>query len=338
MQVDSLNIGTVKAREQTLLPDTNQHVALPLTIKKNLPQKVSPVKVLPLPVDTIQPVASDSILIDSAHVPAKVTGPEPSFFNLFSTLQKVSDSSAVRITNPILNKRFTSGSHKFTGPEPINYQYTYQKSWVLGFAMVSLTILILMRIYFEKYLAAILSSLFNIQAAEKLMRDKNVIIRRVFVMLNFNFTLVTALYLYLLINYFKIPIPLTNQIVVFLCILGILILFLTFRLFVQNLVGYIFESGTIFKELIHNTYIVNKNLGLFLLPLVISVFYLKQNIADSVFYLCSGLIVISLLYRYLKALQIIIKYKAFLFYSFLYLCTLEILPILVGIKFILSLS
>lgn len=338
MQVDSLNIANPQSNEGFSVNDTTNHTSsgvLKATVSKPLVAK----KIIKPNQDSILAiVAADTASTDTIFVTAKEAEPQYSFFNLFSNLKRASDSSVVKFTNPASLKNFTSGSVTYTGPEAIALHTNHQKSWVLALAIISLSLLITIRLYFQKHLITVISSLFNIQVAEKLLREKNVLIRRVFVFLNINFALTCSLYIYLAVQHFNVSLPVNNQFLVFLLIFGIFILFLLLRLFLQYGVGFIFDSSPLFKEYIHNTYLLNKNLGLFLLPLVIGVFYLQQNIADVVFYVCSGLVVITLLYRYLRAIQIIIKYKVLLFYSFLYFCTLEILPVAIGIKFVISLS
>lgn len=256
-------------------------------------------------------------------------------FTLYrSTAEK--DSSVVDLKSGAI---FQSGADTiiYTGPKPLSTHKSEQKEWVFGITILSSVLFIVLRIYFQKYLSSVVTSAINIQIAEKLMREKNVIIRRVFALLNLNFAISSSLFIYLILSKFNIDISIDNSLIRFLIILFILAVFLFIRFLIILSIGGIFNSIKLFKEYLHNTYLINKNLGLYLLPLVISAFYLKQPFSDIAFYVSLVLVAISVLYKYIRAVQIIMRYNIFLFYTILYLCTLEILPVLVGIKFVLSL-
>lgn len=280
----------------------------------------------------------DSIQTDSSKINLVVKEePVPNAFELYPILKQSNDSAVVNLPDASLKKLFSSALSNYTGDKALTKRMSNDKGWISGIILLIVLILVITRLYFQKYLSPIFASVFNIQVAEKLLREKSVLVRRVFFLLNLVFLLSSSLFIYLCILHFNIQIPIQNKFLVFLSITGLLFLFLVIRLVLQNTVGIIFESTGLFKEFIHNTYLINKNLGLYILPMVISVFYLKQPFAEIIFYISGGLIVISQLYRYIRALQIILKQNVFLLYSILYLCTLEILPALVGIKFVLSL-
>lgn len=257
-------------------------------------------------------------------------------FSLYRSIAE-KDSSTVEVETGNLYDNYTDSAIVYTGPQVLNKHKTVQKEWVLGITVFSALLFIILRIYFQKYLSGVVSSIVNIQIAEKLIREKNVIIRRVFALLNLNFAISSSLFIYLLLSKFNIELPIENTFLNFSFIFLCLATFLMVRYILILSVGSIFDSIKLFKEYLHNTYLINKNLGLYLLPMVISVFYLKQPFSDIAFYLSLVLVALSALYKYFRAVQIIMRYNIFLFYTFLYLCTLEILPVLVGIKFVLSL-
>jgi hypothetical protein len=257
-------------------------------------------------------------------------------FSLYRSIAE-KDSSIVELKSETLLNSSASSAKVYTGPQKINTQKNVQKEWVLGITIFSGLLFIILRIYFQKYLSGVVTSIVNIQIAEKLIREKNVIIRRVFALLNLNFVISSSLFIYLTLKKFNIELPISNTFLNYLIIFICLATFLLIRYILIISIGSIFDSLKLFKEYLHNTYLINKNLGLYLLPMVISVFYLKQPFSDITFYFSLALVALSALYKYFRAVQIIMRYNIFLFYTILYLCTLEILPVLVGVKFVLSL-
>jgi hypothetical protein len=281
---------------------------------------------------------SDTTVADT--IPPKDTikeAPLLKVFDLYPSLRESQDSAYVKYQSPKLVKLFTTAKTTYTGELGLGRNAGQEKGWVLGVTLTIVAILIFIRIYFQKYLSPIFKSMVNLHTSEKLMREKNVLIRRVFVLTNLIFLLSTSMFIFLCIQYFEIGLPIKSNFLIFILITVSLFLFLTIRLALQNAVGKLFEATVFFREYIHNTYIINKNLGLYTSPLIISIFYLNKPFSDILLFICGGIFAISLGYRYLKGVQIILKQNVFLLYSILYLCTLEILPALVGIKYVLML-
>jgi hypothetical protein len=335
MQVDSLKIVVPPDSIAHIGKDSGIRIMHSATPAKPELKKIVDANAITSSIDYVQNQKSHSI--SAPDTVKTVKKPETSDFSLFGTLQKAENGSLVVYPNQSLNKHFTTSINSSNKLNGIIVNQLYKNGWILGFGLISICLLVVIRIYFQKYLTSIISSLFNAQITEKLAHEKNVLIRRVFVLLNLNFCIATSLYFYFMVKMLNLSVPVNSKILIILSIFVLLLLFLLVRLLIYYTIGFVFDSLPLFKEYIHNTYLLNKILGLFLLPLVIIVFYLQQNIAEIVFYICSGMIIITLLYRYLRAIQLILRNKVFLFYSFLYLCTLEILPVLIGIKFILSL-
>ncbi|MBN2485298.1 MAG: DUF4271 domain-containing protein [Bacteroidales bacterium] len=336
MQHDSLYSNNAKllAGMQDSVPDTS--MANELT-GNSLLQK----KVVPAPKKTINITLPGPGLEATDTVRAIVQSePNPVAaipYTFFPSLGQYSRNSVISAPSRELKALFSTETITYSGNKPLIHEKSYDKSWVFGLTFIAISLLVIIRIYFQKYLPLIFSSAVNRQTAEKLLREKNILVRRVFIFLNLIFLLATSLFLLRGFLFFNIKLPSENNLINYMLITILLFLFLTLRLGIQQLTGYLFESQEIFREYIHNTYLLHKNLGLIILPLAISTFYLRQPFSDAIFYISGGLVVIGVLYQYLRGLQIILKHNVFLLYSILYLCTLEILPAIVGIKFALSL-
>jgi hypothetical protein len=339
-QPDSLNIST--ATEGTPLNTELRDTATikPLAKKNHLtvqkPARAPEKKKL---IKSVQSLAKEQSVKSVAD---SVTNkkPETNTYNPFTLYTTLTDSN-----NTVVHIHHNVFEHyipkfltvEYTGPKTLNTNKSVQKEWVMGIAVFSAALFVLIRIYFQKYFSSIVTSAVNIQIAEKLTREKNVIVRRVFTLLNLNFVISSSLFIYMGFTKLNVNLPFHTSFQNYLFILIGLSGILFFRYLIILSVGSIFDSIRLFREYLHNTYLINKNLGLYLLPLIISVFYLKQPFSDIIFYVSLIIVGISILYKYIRAIQIIMRYNIFLFYTFLYLCTLEILPVLVGIKFVLSL-
>ena len=77
-----------------------------------------------------------------------------------------------------------------------------------------------------------------------------------------------------------------------------------------------------------------KNLGIYLIPIVIGIAYIHEKLKIYVVYAGIVLFVLAYFLKFYKGIQIIIKKDVLIFYLILYLCTLEILPVLIIYKFL----
>jgi hypothetical protein len=97
-------------------------------------------------------------------------------------------------------------------------------------------------------------------------------------------------------------------------------------------VGYVFGLKDVVRAFSTDYFVIVALLGLFLLPIIFGMIYMPA-ISDFVWYgvlLIMGLLVFITLF--IKLLQIFYTRFSSLFYIFLYLCTSEILPLLVAAK------
>jgi hypothetical protein len=123
----------------------------------------------------------------------------------------------------------------------------------------------------------------------------------------------------------------------YLIILGVVVGIIIARLISLYITGFLFGTVQAINEHIHISFLVNKNLGLIMLPVVFIILYSSTKISEIAIYLCLGMLVIATIYKIFRGFQIIIRNGVLIFYAFLYLCTLELLPLVIGSKLIISL-
>ncbi len=256
--------------------------------------------------------------------------------HLFSSLES-NDSSKVN-SSPESIKAFTTqrAINKFNRIErPQNR--SVEKNWVFFSGTFILIILLVIQTYYRKQLASVNSALVNMQLADKLMREKSVLLKRLYIFLTAIYFISLAFFFYQVFNFLKINVPGYSGFRLFLFLLVIISLILLIRFGVNKMIAFIFDAVDIFKEYDYNNQIIHRNLGLILLPILLSSYFVPESITNLVFIISAGLIIVATIFRYFKAVQLLLKHNIVLFYSILYLCTLEILPLLVGIKFVLTL-
>ncbi len=231
---------------------------------------------------------------------------------------------------------FTLPTRRSCG-EPVmrEFQRT-QMNWTLLVGLVCGVLLLSLKLYYNKFIGQVFNTLVNFQLADTLLREKNVITRRAFLMLNSIYVLVLSLFIFLLAQKFGLPIHGRQPLIYLYILLGFTGLVLV-RMLVYYLTGFCMEWLSAITQQIHMNYLVNKNLGLLLLPLVFMSIYSNFILSGVFLYIALALVLLGSLYKLIRGFQIIIRNGVSLFYAILYLCTLEIVPIAIVSKMILML-
>ena len=317
---DTVHITPITERIDSayIIPDTAE-------IKQTVPKKIKPAK------------SSDTLKLEKHKEPPAESKP---LINIvpenYLTHIKADNEKCFR--NSILlnnvNKLTTGQNTEIIKPEKRN---DVTNDWYLGIILFIVMLFMWIKIFYNKYFTLLFNSLLNYQISLKLLREKSVLTKRVSFALNLIYIIVLALFILKFLEFYQIKLFKFNNFELLLVLINMIILLSVARILILNIIGFLFNSNNIFNEYIHNNYIINKNLGLFLFPLVFIQVYMSEKL--TVVFIIAGIILIFLSYilRLYRGFQIIIKKDIFLFYLILYLCTLEILPLLLGYKLFKSL-
>ncbi len=209
----------------------------------------------------------------------------------------------------------------------------FQNNWVFWILLAGFVILTTTRYYHEKRLKLLGSSIFKRSAALQLIRESPVYSHRSF----FPLIIIYIISFTLLINQTaEILSPGYTEglktLLVFGEFLGMYVTFSILKIFVIWLTSVTFKNKETGREYIQNILIYNLVLGIILLPLLVLIIY---GYHELFLYLAGGMLVIMLFLRFLRGVAIGLSDSKFsLFHLFLYLCTLEILPIVIAAKFL----
>jgi len=209
--------------------------------------------------------------------------------------------------------------------------------WLLGVIIGSLVLLAWLKLFYNKFLDQTIKSITNYQLSTKLLRDQNIFSRRVAFFLNLNFIIIGAAFIYLIFGFFQLrPFPL-NDILSYLAYAGVLSGLMILRFIVSHITGHVFRKHYAFREYLHQLFLIYKNLGLYLLILVIGIAYIQEDFRVYLVYFSGLLVIAAFILRVVKGFKIILTDKdVLIFYLILYLCTLEILPLLIFYRFFSS--
>jgi hypothetical protein len=99
------------------------------------------------------------------------------------------------------------------------------------------------------------------------------------------------------------------------------------RIVLLNLSGFLFNRLKMFREYLYNAYIFNKLLGIAILPLLLFMVYTKGIVQEVFHWAALVTITLVVLMRIIRGIVFSFKRDVLIFYMFLYLCALEILPL-----------
>ena len=208
-----------------------------------------------------------------------------------------------------------------------------KNNWIFWILLAGFSIFTMTRYYHAKRLKLLGSSLFKRSAANQLIRESPVYSHRSFFPLLSIFVISLTLMIH---QVTEISSPGSGEgissLIVFAELLGFYIAFSLLKILVIRLTGVIFKNTDTAKEYIQNIVIYNLALGIVLLPLLLLIIYTYH---EFFLYIAGGIALIIIGLRFIRGIAIGLSDSKFsLFHLFLYLCTLEILPLAVAAKFL----
>jgi len=216
---------------------------------------------------------------------------------------------------------------KHNGPLPIEKQST---DWFTLIFVACLFILAWIQTSYAKRLGQIFKAVAQSHYVNQLEREGNLFKERISLGLGFIFYTISSIFVFLIVRKFAgIPDGFHNLTFTAIIMCGLM----AYQLIKSSLVylsGIIFDTREAARQYQLNILIFNYVIGITLFPLAIVVFYW-----DNILLMTTGiiLVVLLLLYRLYRGILTGLTNKSYnLFYLFLYLCTLEILPLILLYK------
>jgi hypothetical protein len=204
-------------------------------------------------------------------------------------------------------------------------------NWFTLFLLFTLVLMAIVKHSFAKYLSSLFRSIFNYPTASRLFREQNISLRQGSLLMEYFYLLVLSLFGYQLMNHFGF-LPSVSNLVRFLIVLIVVCLFVFTKIFIYKTIAYINESQTETGEYLFNMKNYYKVLGILLLPVIGLTAW--APVYNSTVFLITGLVMAAIIYllNLKRGIKILLKKQYSIFYLFLYLCTLEFLPLLLFLK------
>lgn len=208
--------------------------------------------------------------------------------------------------------------------------------WLAVYLLVCLGLLLLVKSTAYSHVQRLLRSTFSNQMLQQLEREEINLFRSHAIALNLLFVLNLAFLLYKAnerMNYVLEGTPGLMQYMFF--ILFILSL-MAFRFLVNRTLAFLTGDRRIISEYLISTALINQTFGIVLFPSLV-ILQFSGILPDLFFYLASAGLVIAVLLKWYRGLVMGLAAERLGFLQILsYFCALEILPVLVLVKFVIE--
>ncbi len=202
--------------------------------------------------------------------------------------------------------------------------------WTIIPIVLGLFLLASIIVRYSKYLGILLENVIYRYSTNKIQNEKNSQFKRLTLLLDILFVISFSLAVDQIVKGLGIYTPPDNfQFIVFAAISFIVISLWLFRLIVFKLSALFSNHKVFFNDLINSASIYSRTLGVFLLPMVFLITYSTGSFNTIIIYLSIFIMLIMLILRTVSIFKAFIVKGFSIFYFILYLCALEIVPLLI---------
>lgn len=193
----------------------------------------------------------------------------------------------------------------------------------------------LFRIVFGKYLDNLNTLFFRVTMRQQQIREQLLQSPLPSLFLNILFVVSTGLFLSIVADYYNIVPGMNRWLLLFYCCLLLMAVYLA-KFILLKMVGWMFNIRVAIDTYIFIVFLVNKMLGIYLLPGLLLMAFAKPPFLTVLITLTYVFIVILFIYRFIIAYRPIRnEIKLTRFHFFIYLCAFEIAPLLLIYKVLL---
>jgi len=192
------------------------------------------------------------------------------------------------------------------------------------------------RIFFEKYFNNLLTLFFRVSLRQQQIREQVLQTPLPSLLLNILFVISAGLYACFLLHYSRWGAG-VNFWVLYLNCMGLLAAIYLVKFVVLKFIGWVFSISRATDIYIFIVFLVNKMLGIFLLPFLIVIIFSGQEWREIFITISLAMVFVLWAYRVLASYRPVRnEIKLTPFYFFLYLCAFEIAPLLLIYKVLLT--
>jgi len=244
-------------------------------------------------------------------------------------------SEMVLFRNTLLQNKYYNFYGKINVQEMQTHRYSSTDG--LFYLLVGLCFYFaLIRLFFWKYLNNLFALFFRASMRQPQMREQALQTPLPSLLLNILFILSSGLYACFFVRYYHFAHEIEFWVLYIYCILAMVVIYVT-KYSVLKICGWIFNITKAADNYIFIVFLVNKILGIVLLPFVILIAFSGPVTIDISITISLVMIIVLFIYRFIACFGTVrSQIKLNMFHYFLYLCAFEIAPLLLIYKIVLS--
>ncbi|MBK9479360.1 MAG: DUF4271 domain-containing protein [Bacteroidia bacterium] len=209
--------------------------------------------------------------------------------------------------------------------------------WVTGILLLVVVIGCIINVSYRSRLKQLFNAFASNRFVHQMVREENVMFQRINIFLSMLFLLITSLFIFQIGRYYKLPFASNNDFVNYAVILFALFAFYFIKISTVNFLGFLLKIEREIKEYVFAVFLYNHFIGLGLIPVVVLLAFVPTIPQNIVFICAAACFLASFLLRAIRSYGNVSGTSRFsVFYLFLYLCALEILPLVVITKLIIN--
>ncbi|MGQ9847393.1 MAG: DUF4271 domain-containing protein, partial [Bacteroidales bacterium] len=262
-------------------------------------------------------------------------------FNYDSLLTEAKGLFENSFTQKILQKNSQKYTEYYISAKKLLPYYNYSErfitlynhDWVIILGIILLVFLTYVKVQFPQVIRKLINSIVNFQYARQLVDEKSGIVQKSSWFLLSLFVISFSLFLTAFIYYIN-PASIRNPylfLVVLSFVLGFYILKISLYLFIAYLTDTLAQTKLI---LLHYS-VYYRNFSLFLTPVSIVLYFIHFRLFAVFFALIALLFVVFSIMRIYRAIFLSLQMRFSYLFIFLYLCTIEIMPLLYSYKMLI---
>ncbi|HUX84579.1 MAG TPA: DUF4271 domain-containing protein [Chitinophagaceae bacterium] len=239
-------------------------------------------------------------------------------------------------TNSLMegNSLFRHSRHLQSDVDPVRQVRSLDAMFYILFLLF--LFLAVIRLVYHKYFSDLIRAFLNPTLSQRQLRDQLSQTPFPALLMNLFFTISLGIYLVLLlritgfISNYNISLLLPS----FVLLIGAVY---TVKWLVLRFTGWIFAAEPLTEGYIFILFLIQKMLGIVLLPFLVILAFCSSSIAGAGFYISIIVISLFIVYRYVRAWGLIkMHISPHRFHFFLYFCAFEIIPVLILGKIVLD--
>mgnify|MGYP003594684782 CR=1 FL=1 len=209
--------------------------------------------------------------------------------------------------------------------------------WVTGVLLFVVAIGCILNISYRSRFRQLFNAFLSNRFVGQIVREENVMFQRISIFLTLLFLFVTSLFIFQISRFYAFPLTTAGSFTTYSVIVIALLSFYFIKISTFNFLGFLLKIEKEMKEYVFTIFLYNHFVGVGLIPIVVLLAFVPNLPQKGIILTGLTFFVVAFLVRTLRSYGNVSGSTRFsIFYLFLYLCALEILPLVVITKLLID--